>query len=1275
MMKMNKKLKEGIRKKIALISLAALLLNTVMAGIFVPSNDILRAQDDLCPVDVDAVLVIDRSGSMAWDMPTRLSRAKEAANLFLGNLGGNDRSALVSYATAAVLNKSLSNNHKGNSSSTEAYVNALYPYGATNIGGAISKGADELTDSGRSQAVKTIILLTDGRANKPYGNGRDENPADVAYAIEKAEEAAAQGYIIFTIGLGSDVNEDMLKAVAGDDSRYYNAPSGDDLKGIYNEIALEVCQYGSISGCKYEDTDKDNDITDETTTISGWEIVLSGDADSAQSTVDGCYLFAGLLPGTYTVSEGGKDGVIFEQTFPLAPNSYIIDLGKGDIFTGKNFGNYLPYCGNDFIDIGYSGYTDEICEIGDMQECDADGGYAGNRNCLQDCLGWGECISQESCGDGIKNGNEDCDGQDGIPDEHWTCTPQCILEYIPWCGDETIDPGEECDGDEPQVCETSNGYAGLQTCGDCLWGDCKTDEYCGDGIKNGDEQCDDGADNGAYGYCNDECTGDALNVCGNGVLEEPDEQCDDGNTDNGDGCSDACKIESPISKGDVIINELMWMGSAASDADEWVELKNMTDSPVDLGGCQLTKKKTDGAEDLMVTFLENTIIGTENPYFLISEYDREHSAINIDPDFIIGDGATNSSVFALANSDLQIKLYCGGEWNNGGDLIDTAGDGGDPLNMAGDKVDPKKSMSRKAVITDGDLADSWCTAATQENWDAEAEELGTPGAENVCNLISGYKFNDLDNDGIWDKISNGDAIDEPKRNDWEIELYNSVDFLIGNLVKTTKTIAENFGLYEFKNLIAGTYFVKEVNQAGWSQTFPVNPAYYEIEISEEDPISENNNFGNYEEQIPPECSGEETRSCYGGSEGTAGVGICKAGTQTCAGGSWGECSGEITPQTEICGNGIDEDCNGSDASCGGGCVSNCGGGGGGVITKPTIIITNEKAVYLGSGQALVTWTTNIETTRQVAYGDNSVAVLGGVPEYGYDFVNEESTDMTKEHSVTISGLFDEVVYYFRPIADRSGSTGEVVGKEVFYELGEVKGAEAPEPTPTPAPAECNYLLEYIKLGANNNPVEVEKLEKFLNEFEGEKLAVNGIYEQADFDAVSRFQEKYLEKVLNPWNHKGPTGYVYITTKKRINELYCEREFPLTPEQEAEIAKYSGMFSALIPHAETPPVGEVPSGASSEEPSEKLNEEPGEEIGGAPQEREEGGKVAGAEDEAVGEVGEEDEEGGAEESEGRAVSAYSGYSAYYPWAIIILLFVAIAAIYYFTNIRGKQEKIG
>jgi len=85
-----------------------------------------------------------------------------------------------------------------------------------------------------------------------------------------------------------------------------------------------------------------------------------------------------------------------------------------------------------------------------------------------------------------------------------------------------------------------------------------------------------------------------------------------------------------------------------------------------------------------------------------------------------------------------------------------------------------------------------------------------------------------------------------------------------------------------------------------------------------------------------------------------------------------------------------------------------------------------------------------------------------------------------------------------------------------------------------------YLLEYIKYSAKNNPNEVKKLQNFLNEFEGEKLDVNGIYDKESFEAVKRFQKKYEKDILTPLGLAFPTGYVYKSTLKKLNEIYCQR---------------------------------------------------------------------------------------------------------------------------------------
>ena len=66
----------------------------------------------------------------------------------------------------------------------------------------------------------------------------------------------------------------------------------------------------------------------------------------------------------------------------------------------------------------------------------------------------------------------------------------------------------------------------------------------------------------------------------------------------------------------------------------------------------------------------------------------------------------------------------------------------------------------------------------------------------------------------------------------------------------------------------------------------------------------------------PSCTNGQSISCYTGTGGTQGVGVCKAGTQTCVNGQWGACVGEVLPQAEICGDGKDNNCNGQiDEGC------------------------------------------------------------------------------------------------------------------------------------------------------------------------------------------------------------------------------------------------------------------------------------------------------------------------------------------------------------------------
>ena len=169
--------------------------------------------------------------------------------------------------------------------------------------------------------------------------------------------------------------------------------------------------------------------------------------------------------------------------------------------------------------------------------------------------------------------------------------------------------------------------------------------------------------------------------------------------------------------GPVVISELMWPGSTASTADEWIELYNSSDATVDLAGWTLTYRS--GAEDKVMFVLEAAAI-PPGQTFLIANYaaDHKNSLLAVQPQRV-------DAAVSLPNTKLLLQLY-DGDPQAGGQLIDVADDGrGAPF--AGDSTS-KSAMVRIAFDQPGDQSESWATATEQSGWDEGASELGTPGS-------------------------------------------------------------------------------------------------------------------------------------------------------------------------------------------------------------------------------------------------------------------------------------------------------------------------------------------------------------------------------------------------------------------------------------------------------------------------------------------------------------------------------------------------------------------
>jgi len=119
----------------------------------------------------------------------------------------------------------------GNRSALDAALARIEVRQQTRIDLGVELAHQELTSSRRRSANDPVmIVLTDGKAN----------PVPASVAVEKARAAKADNIMIFTIGLGEELDLWALEATASKPAYFYQTPDGEDLKAIYAAIAVEI---------------------------------------------------------------------------------------------------------------------------------------------------------------------------------------------------------------------------------------------------------------------------------------------------------------------------------------------------------------------------------------------------------------------------------------------------------------------------------------------------------------------------------------------------------------------------------------------------------------------------------------------------------------------------------------------------------------------------------------------------------------------------------------------------------------------------------------------------------------------------------------------------------------------------------------------------------------------------------------------------------------------------------------------------------------------------
>ncbi|HII98205.1 MAG TPA: VWA domain-containing protein [Methanoregula sp.] len=246
----------------------------------------------LRPNPVDAMLVIDRSGSMntAMDGQTRLYWAKAAATNFVNNMSSGDQVGLVTYGGTSTLDNSLSLDF----ATVKAKINSIAQGGYTPTRQALLYAIQDVNSNRNTnpKSIQAIVLMSDGEFNyygDPLGRGTGYDDGTYAWTSTYSNRYTwfsglpAPSGTAWTSGGGVGTNQDLSLYALNNNIRIYtiyfnpvsspsgttwdtmgtlatltkgkryHADSGSKLDNVYSEIAGELKESAGVGTTAYMD--------------------------------------------------------------------------------------------------------------------------------------------------------------------------------------------------------------------------------------------------------------------------------------------------------------------------------------------------------------------------------------------------------------------------------------------------------------------------------------------------------------------------------------------------------------------------------------------------------------------------------------------------------------------------------------------------------------------------------------------------------------------------------------------------------------------------------------------------------------------------------------------------------------------------------------------------------------------------------------------------------------------------------------------------------------
>lgn len=183
----------------------------------------------------DIMILVDNSGSMRGN---KLAEAKAAANLFVQLLAINpeNRIGLVVFNKTSSIRSDLTNNYPA----LTQQINAIGEGSNTCIQCGVLDGNTVIAASSRTNVKRSIVLLSDGKAN--HVNGVQSTTAKEEALAEIRRGFTTSKISYYTIAFGKDADTNFMRQAAVEtDGVQFTSADEKQLKDSFAAAANAIC--------------------------------------------------------------------------------------------------------------------------------------------------------------------------------------------------------------------------------------------------------------------------------------------------------------------------------------------------------------------------------------------------------------------------------------------------------------------------------------------------------------------------------------------------------------------------------------------------------------------------------------------------------------------------------------------------------------------------------------------------------------------------------------------------------------------------------------------------------------------------------------------------------------------------------------------------------------------------------------------------------------------------------------------------------------------------